>query len=122
MRASIYNGLSVNGGDTNISLLQYADDGLLVGEWSLANVKNLIYVLKCFHKASGLGINLNKSCISNVGVNQNEVDLVAHLKFCKPNVLPFIYLGLRVVKLMKTVNVWDDEINRVNKRLSSWKY
>ena len=44
----IFKGLSLQGDNTNISVLQYADDALIFGEWSLSNVKNLICVLKCF--------------------------------------------------------------------------
>nr|GEU84862.1 RNA-directed DNA polymerase, eukaryota [Tanacetum cinerariifolium] len=41
----------------------YADDAIFVGEWCDNNINTLILVLDCFHRASGLKINLSKSKI-----------------------------------------------------------
>lgn len=52
------NFLEGNGDGTNISPLQYADDILFFGEWSVSNAKNLLGVLSCFQDASALRVNL----------------------------------------------------------------
>ncbi|GKA06915.1 RNA-directed DNA polymerase, eukaryota, partial [Tanacetum coccineum] len=67
---------------TNISLLQYADDALFFGEWSRLNARNLILVLKCFEKASGLKINLSKSRIFGIGIPNVEVEEIASSLGC----------------------------------------
>lgn len=41
-------GLSLSNEGYNISLLQYADDALFFGEWSLSNAQNLVLLLRCF--------------------------------------------------------------------------
>ncbi|GKB61275.1 reverse transcriptase domain, reverse transcriptase zinc-binding domain protein [Tanacetum coccineum] len=117
----IFKGLKLKDEATNISLLQYADDALIFGEWSRRNVKNLISILNSFRNVSGLGVNLSKSSIFGVGVNMKEVKNVASSSNCKFGSLPFIYLGLPVGRDMSKVTNWSDIIDRFNKRLSSWK-
>nr|GEX40755.1 RNA-directed DNA polymerase, eukaryota [Tanacetum cinerariifolium] len=61
----------------NISHLQYADDALIMGEWSLSNAKKLSRILSCFHLASGLIVNFNKSRFYGVGVSHLELNSLA---------------------------------------------
>nr|GFD32179.1 RNA-directed DNA polymerase, eukaryota [Tanacetum cinerariifolium] len=42
--------------------------GLKQGEWSDQNLDNLLKILRCFHLALGLSINVNKSHVLGVGV------------------------------------------------------
>ncbi|XP_021974590.1 uncharacterized mitochondrial protein AtMg01250-like [Helianthus annuus] len=48
--------ISPNEGPTKSHLL-FADDALILGEWSSINVLNLARLLRCFHLVSGLKIN-----------------------------------------------------------------
>ena len=73
-----------------ISHLQYADDIIFTGDWSLSNVLNLIRILRCFQLSSGLKINLNKSSLLGVGVDDTEVDSFARKAHCKVGSLPFV--------------------------------
>ncbi|GJV74418.1 hypothetical protein Tco_1506002 [Tanacetum coccineum] len=117
----IFKGPFLSGDGANILLLQYVDDALIFGEWSLGNAKNLIDVLKCYNEASGLGVNLTKSCIYGVRVNPTEVDMFARILNCKTGFLPFIYLGLPVGKSKHKVEAWSDVTSHLTFRLSSWK-
>ncbi|GJV75554.1 putative RNA-directed DNA polymerase, eukaryota, reverse transcriptase zinc-binding domain protein [Tanacetum coccineum] len=58
---SIFLGAEVGRDKVPISHLQFADDALIVGHWSLPNAKNLSIILTCFHLASGLKVNFSKS-------------------------------------------------------------
>nr|GEU89402.1 arginine repressor C-terminal-like domain-containing protein [Tanacetum cinerariifolium] len=116
----IFKGLSLEDG-SNIFLLQYADDALFFGEWSLVNIKCLIQVLKCFGEASGLKVNLSKSSIYGVGVQYSEVESISAAFNCKCDSLPFVYLGLPVGKRMNRINSWMEVIDRFQKRLTTWK-
>ncbi|GKB29228.1 putative RNA-directed DNA polymerase [Tanacetum coccineum] len=60
-----------------ISHLQFADDALFIGQWSLANAKNLSSILTCFHLASGLKVNFNKSKLYGIGAHSNDLNLIA---------------------------------------------
>ncbi|GJR24032.1 putative RNA-directed DNA polymerase [Tanacetum coccineum] len=117
----VYNGVSLGSSGTNVSLLQYADDALFFGEWSRLNALNLIRILKCFEKASGLKVNIAKSRLYGVGVSRLDVEVVASSLGCDHGSLPFIYLGLPVGSKMNRVVGWNEVVNRVRVRLSSWK-
>lgn len=66
----IFKGILVGEEDVNVSLLQYADDELILRKWSKANIRNLIRILGWFQDASGLKVNLFKSRVYWVGVSE----------------------------------------------------
>ncbi|GKA00259.1 RNA-directed DNA polymerase, eukaryota [Tanacetum coccineum] len=103
------------------SHLFYADDAIFVGEWSNDNLRNIMYMLKCFAMASGLGINLNKSHLLGVGVPNDTVSLAAGFLGCGVLKTPFKYLGITVGGSMSKVNAWADCISKIKARLSKWK-
>ncbi|GKD03683.1 hypothetical protein Tco_1178657 [Tanacetum coccineum] len=117
----VYKGITLADDGANISLLQYADDALFIGEWSRLNAKNLILILKCFENASGLKVNLSKSRLFGIGIPINEVHEVASSLGCMHDSLPFMYLGLPVGKKMRLCDGWNEVINRFRERLSAWK-
>nr|GEV58834.1 RNA-directed DNA polymerase, eukaryota [Tanacetum cinerariifolium] len=45
----------------NISHMFYADDAIFMGQWSESNIDTIVKVLDCFNRASGLRINMSKS-------------------------------------------------------------
>nr|GEV21779.1 putative RNA-directed DNA polymerase, eukaryota [Tanacetum cinerariifolium] len=92
----IYKCISLVDDESNISLLQYADDALFFGKWSDLNAKNLIHIPKCFEDALGLTVNLAKSRL-------------------------FLGLGLPVRRNMHYNYGWSEVVDRFQTRLSSWK-
>ncbi|GJU86013.1 RNA-directed DNA polymerase, eukaryota, partial [Tanacetum coccineum] len=66
----------------------------LLGEWSDANLANLIKILKCFHLASGLKINVQKSQLMGVGVSEELIRHGASSIGCAVLTTPFRYLGV----------------------------
>ena len=68
----VFEGIKVGTEDMEVADLQYADDAIFFGKSSLSNLKNLMLILRCFHELSGLKINLNKSKLLGVGVDENE--------------------------------------------------
>ena len=49
----VYNGVTFVNSDTNISLLQYANDALFFEECSRLNAKIIIHIFKCFELGQG---------------------------------------------------------------------
>ncbi|GKB70932.1 putative RNA-directed DNA polymerase, eukaryota, reverse transcriptase zinc-binding domain protein [Tanacetum coccineum] len=91
-----FRGIDVGSNRVHISHLQFADDAIILGEWSQVNVKNLSRILTCFHLASGLKVNFNKSEFFGVGVTNNELTSLASTIGCQPSHFPCNYLSLPI--------------------------
>nr|GEV69514.1 RNA-directed DNA polymerase, eukaryota, reverse transcriptase zinc-binding domain protein [Tanacetum cinerariifolium] len=104
-----------------ISHLFYADDAIFVGKWDSSSLKIILKVLKCFHMASGLKININKSKLMRYGVHSDEVETVARYIGCATFVAPFSHIGVKVGGRMERINSWDDVVSKVKSWLSKWK-
>ncbi|GJT93612.1 putative RNA-directed DNA polymerase, eukaryota, reverse transcriptase zinc-binding domain protein [Tanacetum coccineum] len=116
-----FRGIEVGKDKIHVSHLQFADDAIILGEWSATNVKNLSRILTCFHLASGLKVNFNKSKIFGIGVNVNELNSLAYSIGCQPSQFPCTYLGLPIgANMGRSVN-WLPLVDRFQKRLSNWK-
>nr|GEX45143.1 RNA-directed DNA polymerase, eukaryota, reverse transcriptase zinc-binding domain protein [Tanacetum cinerariifolium] len=57
----------------HVSYLFFADDVLLLEELSSVNVSNLVNLLNCFYKVSGLKLNLHNCNLFGVGVDHSKV-------------------------------------------------
>nr|GEZ55972.1 RNA-directed DNA polymerase, eukaryota [Tanacetum cinerariifolium] len=86
-----------------------------------SNLKIILKVLKCFHMASGLKININKSKLMGYGVHSDEVETATRYIGCAPLVALFSHLGVKVGGRMERINSWDDVVSKVTSRLSKWK-
>ena len=118
---NIFNGVKVGQNKIDISHLQFADDALIMGKWSLDNAKNLCRILKCYHLASGLKINFSKSKFFGIGVSHSETQHFASVLSCQPSTLPCTYLGLPIGASMNKARNWEPIIEKFHKKLSSWK-
>ncbi|XP_071735007.1 uncharacterized protein [Rutidosis leptorrhynchoides] len=113
----MYKGVEVGKDKVVISHLQYADDTIFFCEWSRRNARNLMYLLECFERASGLKVNYNKSQLFGIGISNDNVEALASWCSCLAGRLPFMYLGIPVGNKMKKLNDWFPVIEKFNKRL-----
>ncbi|XP_024963273.1 uncharacterized protein LOC112503472 [Cynara cardunculus var. scolymus] len=95
-RKHLFKGVKWANQAEEVSILQYADDAIFIGEWAADNAKNLLRILKCFEVCSGLKINLSKSRLTGVAVSKEEISRMACWLKCKEDAIPFHYLGLPV--------------------------
>ncbi|KAI3793650.1 hypothetical protein L1987_36270 [Smallanthus sonchifolius] len=114
-------GVSTPAGGPVISHLLYADDAMIIGEWSRMNIINVLRILRVFHICSGLKINLAKSNIFSIGVESEELNDMASLLGCKAGIFPFKYLGLMVGANMNRVTNWKPVYDLFDARLAKWK-
>ncbi|GJW76620.1 RNA-directed DNA polymerase, eukaryota [Tanacetum coccineum] len=105
----------------NLSHLFYADDVMFVGQWRESNISTLVNVLECFHRASGLKINMSKSKILGINVETAKIKQAAVQLGCLILNAPFTYLGAQVGGSMSRVHSWDEVVGKVLARLSRWK-
>ncbi|KAJ9551779.1 LOW QUALITY PROTEIN: hypothetical protein OSB04_015824 [Centaurea solstitialis] len=104
-----------------LSSLHYADDALFLGEWSKRNLRNILKILQCFYRASGLRVNWRKSAIHGIGVPSIEINEVANSLGCKVGNLPFTYLGIPIGDRMKKKRAWKTLFDKFRNKLSNWK-
>ncbi|GJS89323.1 RNA-directed DNA polymerase, eukaryota [Tanacetum coccineum] len=105
----------------SLSHLFYADDALIIGEWSSDNLRGIINVLKCFFLASGLQINIHKSQLLGVGVARPEIEAAASSIGCSIMENQFRYLGVTVGGNMSRCKAWSDIVSKLRSRLFRWK-
>nr|GFA93753.1 putative RNA-directed DNA polymerase, eukaryota, reverse transcriptase zinc-binding domain protein [Tanacetum cinerariifolium] len=106
--------------NVDVSHLQFADDALIMGKWSLENAKNIRRILRCFHMSSELKVNFSKSKFFGIGVSDTDTNNFASFLNFQPSSLPCIYLGLPIGANMRGL-YWKPIIDKFHNCLSSWK-
>ncbi|GKD11675.1 RNA-directed DNA polymerase, eukaryota [Tanacetum coccineum] len=91
--AGMFHGIVLNS-SMQLSHMFYADDVVFMGQWSTKNTDTIIYVLECFHRASGLSINLSKSKLLGVVVSEDRVVQATNRIGCGVLKVPFAYLAI----------------------------
>ncbi|XP_076929839.1 uncharacterized protein LOC143594399 [Bidens hawaiensis] len=118
----MFQGLQLPNNGPLISNLLFADDAIIFGEPSLENVNNLATInLRIFHIISGLKVNLPKSCLIGVEVEDGEIQNFASILHCKVGSTPFVHLGVIVGANMNRYNNWQSVLDVFNARLTSCK-
>ncbi|GJZ20549.1 RNA-directed DNA polymerase, eukaryota [Tanacetum coccineum] len=116
--AGMFRGISM-GPSLHLSHLFYVDDVVFMGHWSDSNIDNIVQVLECFYRVSGLRINMNKSKLMRISVANVIVDQAAAKIGCAMLEAPFSYLGSKVGGLMSRVPSWNEIVNNLVARLSN---
>ena len=107
--AGMFNGIMLNS-SMQLSHMFYADDAIFMGQWSNRNIDTLMYMLKCFQRASGLSINLSKSKLMGIAVSVEKVEEVTKNIGCGVLKTPFTFLGSKVggvcIRLSHGTRLW----------------
>ena len=74
-----------------------------------------------FQDFTGLKVDVGKSEIVPIREVSNIHNL-ANILQCKVASLPMIYLGIPLVTMYKTASIWNLILERMEKKLSSWKW
>nr|GEV89129.1 RNA-directed DNA polymerase, eukaryota, reverse transcriptase zinc-binding domain protein [Tanacetum cinerariifolium] len=87
------------------------------------NIDTIVHVLECFHRASGLRINMSKSKLMGIAMDVDIVEQAASKIGCVIPKAPFSYLGLKVggEGLMSRIQSWNEIVDNMVARLSKWK-
>ncbi|GKF76509.1 RNA-directed DNA polymerase, eukaryota, reverse transcriptase zinc-binding domain protein, partial [Tanacetum coccineum] len=118
--AGLFKGIKL-GSALHMSHLFYADDAIFTGQWNQTNIDTITRVLEVFYRVSGLRINMQKSKLMSIAVENVLVKQAASMIGCLVLKTPFQYLGCKVGDLMSRVQSWKDIINGMENRLSRWK-
>nr|GEY90244.1 RNA-directed DNA polymerase, eukaryota [Tanacetum cinerariifolium] len=104
VNACMFMGVSI-GSNLHLSHLFYAGDVVFLGQWSDSNISTIIKVLKCFFCASDLSINMHKSKLMGIAVDDDIVNQAAHSIGCLQLKPPFSYLGSTPIYYMSLFKV-----------------
>ncbi|GJS59071.1 RNA-directed DNA polymerase, eukaryota, reverse transcriptase zinc-binding domain protein [Tanacetum coccineum] len=118
--AGLFKGINLNH-SLCLSHMFYADDAVFVGQWSDGNINTLIHVLDCFYHASGLRINMSKSKIMGVHVENAYVNQAASKLGCLVLNSPFSFLGTKVGEAMSRIQAWKMKTLSIGGRLTLLK-
>nr|GEU32157.1 RNA-directed DNA polymerase, eukaryota [Tanacetum cinerariifolium] len=114
--AGLFTGIILSS-SLNLSHLFYTDDAMFVGQWCDANIDTLVHILECFYQVSGMRINMSKSRILGVPVEESKVKNAAGKLGCLILKTLFLYLGTKVGGSMSRVLAWKVV---VDKKSSLW--
>ncbi|GJV24759.1 hypothetical protein Tco_1377454 [Tanacetum coccineum] len=118
--ADMFNGITLSS-SLHLSHMFYVDDVIFVGKWNDSNINIIVPVLECFHRASGLRINMSKSKLLGIFVDADKVDQTAMKIGCVTLKTSFTYLGSKVGGLMSRIQSSKETIEGMVTRLSKWK-
>ncbi|XP_058723174.1 uncharacterized protein LOC131594977 [Vicia villosa] len=115
-----YQGFKINEAE-DVSLLQFADDTLIVVDGSSSNLWCVKSILRGFEMMSGLKINFHKSKL--YGINVGEWLLNAASDFLSYNIdsLPFKFLRVKIGDSPRKILMRRELLDSLRKRLATWK-
>ncbi|GKV30486.1 hypothetical protein SLEP1_g39289 [Rubroshorea leprosula] len=117
----LLHGIDVGSKGLTISLLQFADDTVILGKANEENIFTVKTILRWFELMSGLRINFCKSSIVGFNVAQRWLNGAATVLRCGVRKLPFVYLGMPVGGNPGTKKSWDPVLNKFRTKLAVWK-
>ncbi|RVW46685.1 LINE-1 retrotransposable element ORF2 protein [Vitis vinifera] len=118
---NVLEGFKVGRNRTRVSHLQFADDTIFFSSYREEDMMTLKNVLLVFGHISGLKVNLDKSNIYGINLEQNHLSRLAEMLDCKASGWPILYLGLPLGGNPKTSGFWDPVIERISRRLDGWQ-
>ncbi|XP_073361214.1 uncharacterized protein [Aegilops tauschii subsp. strangulata] len=110
----------VGGGD-GVSLLQYADDTIIMVEGSESDISNLKFLLPCFQQMAGLKINFDKSEVMVLGYTQEECKSIADWLNCHLGCFPTTYLGIPISDSRLTVAELRPTVGKLQHQIEPWQ-
>jgi hypothetical protein len=102
-----------------VSILQYADDTILLLENNCEQARNLKIILCLFEQMSDLKINFHKSDIYCLGQAQANVAAFEEIFTCKVGKLPMKYLGVPIDKKRIRLSNWKPTVEKNGEQIMS---
>ncbi|RVW59655.1 putative ribonuclease H protein [Vitis vinifera] len=118
---SLLEGFRVGRNRCRVSHLQFADDTILFASSSEEELQTLKSLLLVFGQVSGLKVNLDKSNLFGINLDQNHLFRLALLLDCKALDWTILYLGLPLGGNPTACGFWDPVIGRISRRLDRWQ-
>ncbi|GKV49313.1 hypothetical protein SLEP1_g56069 [Rubroshorea leprosula] len=114
-------GIEIGKNGLSVSLLQFADDTVIMGRANVENIRTVKDILKWFELMSGLRINFSKSSIFGYNVMEKWLKGSAGMLHCRVGRAHFLYLGLPVDGKSGNKKSWELVVNKFRTKLAVWK-
>ncbi|XP_071688172.1 uncharacterized protein [Rutidosis leptorrhynchoides] len=121
MECNLIRGLKVGTENIHLSHLLYADDVIIFSDWSALELRRILLILEVFYRASSLKLNIDKSHVFSIGVDDYEVVSLANATGTRAGTFTTTYLGIPIGSNMKLVSNWNSLCDKFRSKLSSWK-
>lgn len=116
----IVRGFEVCPGGPVVTHLQFVDDTSFFCDNNISEVLGFRAILGCFELVSGLRINLGKSTLIGVALDDSVVRERADIVGCGVGNVPFSYLGLPVGGNTRFKKFWSPVVEKLERRLARW--
>ncbi|KAL5567832.1 hypothetical protein UlMin_024407 [Ulmus minor] len=100
-------GFKVGREEVVVSHLQFADDTLFLLDPDQSNIQKVHTILNFFSMCSGLKINMNKSSLAGIHMEDEEVMALAAVVGCEKGSWPMKYLGLPLGGNPNSTEFWN---------------
>ncbi|XP_039003080.1 uncharacterized protein LOC120129709 [Hibiscus syriacus] len=104
-----------------LSHLQFADDLIIFCQSSLPQIKNVKRVLRIFSMMAGLHLNLAKSKLLGINMEEEVLTDWASQIGCSVGSSPTEYLVLPLGAKKNSVTLWDPVFRNLSAKLAGWK-
>ncbi|GKV27589.1 hypothetical protein SLEP1_g36748 [Rubroshorea leprosula] len=121
IKEDMMHGIEIGSRGLSVSLLQFADDTVIMGKADAKNIRTVKDILKWFELMSGLRINFSKSSIFGYNVSEKWLKGSAGMLHCRVGRPPFLYLGLPVDGKSGNKKFWELVVNKFRSKLAVWK-
>ncbi|WJZ80712.1 hypothetical protein VitviT2T_000609 [Vitis vinifera] len=114
-------GFRVGRNRTRVSHLQFVDDTIFFSNTREEDLQTFKSLLLAFGHISGLKVNLDKSYIYGINLDQTHLSRLAETLECKASGWPILYLGLPLGGNLRVGGFWDPVTKRISRRLDGWQ-
>ncbi|KAL4366542.1 hypothetical protein GQ457_05G026420 [Hibiscus cannabinus] len=115
----LFKGFLVGQATFKISHIQFADDLIMFYGAGESQIKNIVRILREFELASRLKLNLKKSKLVGINVDEKKTDYWATLLHCQSEKIPCQYLGLPLGVKRNSTSIWEPTLKKFKTKIMS---
>ncbi|XP_073363212.1 uncharacterized protein [Aegilops tauschii subsp. strangulata] len=108
-------------GSGGVSMLQYANDTIIMMSDGPEDIANLNFLLLCFQQMPGLKINFDKSALMVMGYSPTESQAIADRLNCQLRSFPTTYPRIPISDSRLSVADLPPMVDKLPRRIKPWQ-